>query len=882
MHSRRFLPSAVLGLAALACCGAAGAKNLYPTQFIDTLNSPGSVVLADVNGDGFPDIVEIGSDGTVAVLFNRGDGTYKDSAHYYVTIAKNGTLSPAPVALTVADVNGDGFPDIIVANSTAATVSVLINKGDGTFVAQTAGEQAAGTGTPAPTYPVGNGAVSVAVADLTGDGFPDIVTTDFTDNTVSVLRNKGDGTFGARTIINVGNGPDFVSVADLNKDGKPDLIVSDSNDNSFQVLLNKGNREFTVRPEIRVAANPAQSTLQMTVVGDFDNDGNLDVISTNTDPNSDLVMFYHGRGDGSFDRVHAIDTGLDTLFLKAVVLDGSGNLSLIAGNAADATLHVLFGKGNGGFSSGPKYPAFGLTTSLAGQAYAVADVNGDSKPDIVVVNSTGSFLQVMYNDGNGGFHLNGSYALGSGPADVQTADLNGDGHADIAEINSADGTLGVLLGNGDGTFQPMATYPVGGHPQRLVLADVNGDGILDAITANNDGLNGTVSVLIGNGDGTFQPAITLPAGANPVDVAVADMNHDGKMDLVVANAVVNTVSILYEQSFTTTSATFSAPKHFPAGSQINALAVGDLRHDGFPEVVTVGGDVAVLRNDGAGGLLPVTLNKSGGSTDVYAAIGNRVILKDINSNGNLDILITDYSNSELTVLLGNRLGYFVRTPFFSPTCSNPDNLAAADLNGDGHMDVVVSCAGSSTIGVMLGNGRGTFISNPYPAELDPRGVAIADFNEDGQPDIAVINGGSDNMNVMLQIPGVVASDHAPGVIGGPLIVPNGAPIDSFFEAFDVDGDALTYVVVDEPADGTLTYSSGSGAYEYQADPGFVGSDSMTFEVSDGVKLSKFGTVRINVQSTGASKKHGLLGGFALPLLPLLGMLALWRRRRIPG
>lgn len=885
MHSSRFLPSAALGLAALACCGAAGAKGLYPTQFTDTLNSPGAVVIADVNGDGFPDLVEIGADQTIAVLLNKGDGTFRAPVEYYVTLsAATSSTGPQPKALAVADVNGDGKPDIVAVNTGDSTVSVLLGNGDGTFQAQTAEEAAKGKGKAAPSYAVGQGVTSLAVADLNGDGKPDIVTADFTDNTVSVLLNKGNGTFAARSTMLVGNGPDFVTVADLNKDGKADIVVSDSGDNSFNVLLNKGNGAFTLQPEIQVGPLPAQSTLQMTVVGDFNNDGNLDVISTNTDPNSDVVMFYPGNGNGGFGAPHAIVTGLRTLNLQAAALHGTGTtLDLVAGNFAAGIVHVLFGTGKGTFVSSTQYPAFGLDTALANQPFAVGDVNGDGKPDIATVNATGGFVQVMYNDGTAHFHPDHSYNLGATPADVQTADLNGDGHMDVAELNAADGTLGVRLGNGDGTFQALQTYPVGSHPVRLTLADVNGDGIMDAITANNDGSSGTVSVLIGVGDGTFQPAQSWPAGANPVDVAVADMDQDGKPDIVVANATVNTVSILYEKSFTPTTATFSAPKAFPAGSQINALAAGDVDRDGFPDVVTVGGNLAVLRNDGKGGLLPIVLDKNGVSQDSYAAIGNRVILKDVNDDHQPDILIADSSNSEIIVLLGNRLGYFTRpVPFLSATCGNPNNLAAADLNGDGHVDVVVSCAGSSAVGVLLGNGRGTFISSPYAAEVDPRGVAIADFDEDGHPDVVVINGGSDNMNVLLQIPGVVASDNRPITVNSPLFVQGSVtPVDGIFEASDPDGDPLTYALIDPPAFGTLSFDSTTGDYAYLADPGYVGSDSMSFEVSDGVKISKIATVSINVKAAGGSGggKHGFLGALALPMLPLLGLLAFLRRRR---
>ena len=872
MHSRRLLPGYVLGLAALACCGAADAKGLYPTQFFDTLNSPDTVVMADVNGDGFPDIVEIGADQTIAVLLNKGDGTFRSPTSYYVA-------GISPVALAVADLNGDGKLDIVVVNNGGASVSVLLGKGDGTFIAQTADQSATGTGTAAPTYTVGASPFYVAIADLNHDGKPDLVVANFTDDTVSVLLGKGDGTFKTQSVIDVGIGPDFIAIADVNNDGKPDLLVANSTEGTLEVLLGKGNGTFVDKGVTRVSPPSSQTSLMTMVVGDFDKDGNLDVVITNSNSSSEIVTYLGGNGDGTFRTPRGIATGLQTLYLATADVDGDGNLDLIAGSFSNGTLRVLFGNGKGGFSTGRDYPANGLSTAVGAQAFALADVNGDNKPDIVIVNSTGGFMQVLYNDGNGRFDLSNSYNTGAIPTDVQTADLNGDGHADVVEINSADGTLGVLLGNGNGTLQPMQTYNLGAgkHPQRLMLADVDGDGNLDAITANNG--DGTVSVLLGNGDGTFQAARSFPAGANPVDVAAADMDQDGKLDLVVANAVINTVSILRGDGH----GSFAAPVPYPAGSAINSLAVGDVNHDGFPDVVTVGGDVAVLRNDGKGGLIPIKLLKSGASVDVYSPIGVRVMLKDVNHDGNLDILVLDKSDSQLAVLLGNRLGYFTRVPTDFATCANPSSLAAADLNADGDVDVVVTCTGSNTLGVMLGNGQGAFISSAYAAEIDPRGVAIADFDEDGTPDLVAVNGGSDNLNVQLQIHGIVAADHAPKAVNTLFSIDDGAQGQvGAFGASDADGDPLVFVLLNPNDPNASIGVLNDGVFSYLATVGFIGEDQLQFQVSDGVKLSNVGTVTVFVHknSAGKTSKHGFLGGFYLPLLPLLlGFLVRRRRQR---
>ncbi|HEY4127698.1 MAG TPA: FG-GAP-like repeat-containing protein [Gammaproteobacteria bacterium] len=873
MHSRRLLPGYALGLAALAYCGVVSAKGLYPTQFFSTLNGPAAVVNADVNGDGKLDLVEIGTDQTIAVLINNGDGTFKSPIAYYVA----GTQ---PEALAVADLNRDGNVDIVVVDSTDNNISVLLGVGDGTFKAQTADQAANSVGTPVPTYPTGLDPVAITIADLNGDGVPDVITANFNDNTLSVLIGRGDGTLKPEEVVPVGVGPIFVAVADMNNDGKPDILVNNNLDDNIGVLLNAGGGAFKAMTTTRLGPQLPTSQLQMMVVGDFNRDGKQDVITTSTDVNGDSVIYLPGLGDGRFKPGHFIETGLQSTYLAVADVDGDGLQDLIAGSLANGTVRVLRGNSNGGFGSGVDYPANGIAGALEVQGLTVADFRGTGKPDIAVVNADASLMQLLYNDGTGHFHLQNSYTTGNTPSDVQTADLNGDGHLDLVETDSADNTLSVRLGNGDGTFQVQQTFKVGANPQRVLLADLNGDGILDAVTVNSG--DNSVSVLLGDGLGGFGAAHDFEAGSNAVDIGIADMDHDGKLDLVVANAVVNTVSILRGNG----DGTFRARVSYPSSTQINGLAVGDVEQDGFPDVVTVGGNVAVLKNDHKGGLITPTLNHSGTSVDIYGAVGVRVSLADVNNNHHLDILIADSSDSELVVMTGNGKGFFATVPSPFPTCANPRSITVADLNADSDPDVVVSCSGSSAVGVMLGNGKGGFLSSPYATEIGPRGVAIGDFDEDGQPDLAVVNGDSDDVNVMTEIHGVVAADQAPRALPTALVIPDGRqPAISFFPALDVDGDTLTYVVTTLPLDGTLSYGTTTGIFNYQANTGVTGLDTMSFQVSDGVKLSNIATIPINVQKNPVGDSgggHSFLGAFWLPMLPLLGLFLGLRRRRRTG
>jgi hypothetical protein len=175
----------------------------------------------------------------------------------------------------------------------------------------------------------------------------------------------------------------------------------------------------------------------------------------------------------------------------------------------------------------------GVGTSLA--SVAVADVNGDGIPDIIIANKQDSTVSVLLGNGDGTFAPRQTFSVGNdnAPTSVAVADVNGDGIPDIITANSGDNTVSVLLGNGDGTFQPQQTFPVGTGPTSVAVADLNGDGRPDIITGNSG--SGSVSVLPGNGDGTFQPQQTFPVGTGLTSVAVADVNGDGKPDLIVGN-----------------------------------------------------------------------------------------------------------------------------------------------------------------------------------------------------------------------------------------------------------------------------------------------------------------------------------------------------------
>jgi hypothetical protein len=248
------------------------------------------------------------------------------------------------------------------------------------------------------------------------------------------------------------------------------------------------------------------------------------------------------------------------------------------------------------FAQGPIFAPAVPYGSGGESAYsiAVADVNGDGKPDLVVANSDSNTVGVLLGNGDGTFQTVITYISGGIPGNplaVAVADVNGDGKPDLLVGNWAN-SVGVLLGNGDGTFQPVVTYDSGGQqPNSIAVADVNGDGKPDLLVANLCDASGNcapgvsnIGVLLGNGDGTFRPAVTYSSGGSAWSIAVSDVNGDGKRGLVVANSLpaqAGVVGVLLGNG----DGTFQSVVTYDSAGSINSVAVGDVNGDGKPDLV---------------------------------------------------------------------------------------------------------------------------------------------------------------------------------------------------------------------------------------------------------------------------------------------------------
>lgn len=331
----------------------------------------------------------------------------------------------------------------------------------------------------------GSGSYAQAAGDFNGDGFQDLAVGNYEENTISILLGKGDGTFQPEVKYSVGSEPERVLVADLNGDGFLDLIVANTGGGSIGVLL--------------------------------------------------------GNGDGTFQAQVNYECA-SPVGLGVLDINGDGYPDVVAGDYYSNTMSVLLGNKDGTLQQAVSYP-----TGNTPQTLAEGDFNGDGLLDVAVGNNGDNTVGIFLGNGDGTFQQMVTYAVGTGPQGVQTGDFNGDGKLDLAVTNHEDGTISVLLGNGDGTFQTQVTYVVGGQPVGLVIADFNGDGKEDISVGNTTQSSLTESILLGNGDGTFQTQLTYPTGNFPYGESAADFNGDGYPDIGISNFSDGTATVLLSQ-----------------------------------------------------------------------------------------------------------------------------------------------------------------------------------------------------------------------------------------------------------------------------------------------------------------------------------------------
>jgi hypothetical protein len=728
----------------------------------------------------------------VGVLLGNGDGTFQPPITYALA---DGSLGP--VALATGDFNNDGNLDVVVLNQDSHDLNVFLGNGDGTLRA------------PIRTDLGPNAVASLAVGFFDADPFLDVVVTRFTaPGALTILFGNGAGGFTRANGIDLGSaciGPEGVAVADFNRDGKDDIAVTCSASDRVAVLQGDGLGAFSAPTTYDVGATP------VAIAAGFVNqaDPSPDIAVADVADSNVTVLLSNGDGTFRNDPVNLTNRFFAGSFPRSVAIanvtghvDGMSDIVVTDGTSSATssnTLNVLQQDLPDEFGNLQFLPPVRYVAGQHPISVAVADLNGDQQLDVVVANMGNDVdrgnVSVFLNRGSGIFPTAINSDVGQRPDAVAIADFNGDGIPDIVVSNRDSDTISVLLGQGDGTFGTPIDYdssdvnhPDGPipAPRFVVVGDFNNDGIPDIAVVNYGTFPepspwaGSVSIFLGNGDGTFVPLIEYRSRSRFFYRAAVGnfIEGDPNQDLaLIYDRIIPDVGIvrgliilrgLGNGQFTDDPQPPDGeppPGRFfelnglgqPYFFDPSAIVVGDFNNDGVQDLAIsdfVEGPVDLTPEHSALKLLfgngngtfraPVDFVAGAHATDL--AIG------DFNGDGNRDLIL---SNGEfpgyVTILFGNGAGGFP-TLLQLPAGTSPGSVAVADFNQDGIDDIVVANTFHNSVTVGLGNGDGTFrLVDHFATGNFPVHVATANFdnNPGNFPSIITVNNFSDNVSVIL-------------------------------------------------------------------------------------------------------------------------------------
>jgi hypothetical protein len=687
--------------------------------------------MADVNGDGHPDLLYVEANvngGALHVLTGSGDGTFQRAQDVPL---------PAGVCYTVCyisigDINGDDVPDIVL-NATplgnspsGSSVAALIGNGDGTFQAPIVSNF--------PTTSTASTPGKIGIGDLNGDGAADLALPDPTNGQVHILLGDNTGHFHAGTSITDQSYPIKAILRDINGDGHLDLITLPSISGTAFIAFGKGDGTF--------ATGTSYSTGQIPpIYYDIDGDGIPDLVFSNYDSTNSVydLVYSKGNADGSFATAVALTTILPRQLLDIGNYTGSGRADLLITMPSGFAVYPR--NSDGSYAAVVQTASSTVNRSSVG---AVGDINGDGRPDMAVAISGG--IAVFLGNGDGSFQSADVYDVGHLVNSAALVKFTGSSNVDIA-VQQPAAFPRLLRGDGTGEFtlaaDPNSSYGSTAAVGSLLVGDFNGDGSTDLFET---GFQLTApAVLYGQSPGSFTNPASVGSGQ-----LVADVNNDGRADLILANSSGITIQLGQANNSFLTQTTPPRVSTFAT-----AVAVGDLNGDGKPDLIVStqsGLDVYLGNGDGtftfSNQILQTTLNITGYPSYTGAAIA------DINGDGKPDLVYVGTFQQNvsstlphLVVLPGNGDGTF-GTPMVFTLQNAYTNLQVADVNKDGKPDLILS--NQSALAVLMNAGNGAFgAEEPYVAGTFVGTPVVGDVNGDGYPDIVVPNSGTAGTTVTV-------------------------------------------------------------------------------------------------------------------------------------
>ena len=731
-----------------------------------------AIVAGDFTGDGRIDLA-VGTPRDGAQMFlGNGDGTFQPA-----------TTLEAPATWPAHRLSGGWRlqrrrPHR--SRHSGSTVSVLLNKGDGTF---TAPGQIATTTHATPL-----------VADVNGDGTKDVLVIDSAGN---ILYRQGvpgqPGSFEPPVTVNPGNpSRDIAWIADA---GQVPLLASvDAHDNAI-TLYSYGDHGFVQAGSLATGLLPAQ-----IIAADLNGNGLTDLVVRNAGDGTLSVFYrvYWRFGPPQYWPAITIPVGLGVSDVQAVDTTGGGRLDLVFTNKLTGQLSILPNLGDGTFGPPEPYRAgIGLSaidatsspavTSLeATGGVAAAPLTPGGATDLVTINTGSNTLGVLAGLGGGRFANPETILTPYSAQVIRIADLNHDGIPDLVLLGT--NRVTILLGDGHGGFQTPVSYDAGFEPSGLTVADINGDGIPDLLIGN---VYGDLLILQGNGDGTFRP---YRKADQSVALAVADLTGNGQPDFIYADQGLDRVVVQYGTSQTTVLGDQATGLLAPG-----AVTLADLNGDGIPDLIVANsGSNNVLVYPGLGnGQFGPALNGGHG----FFVGTNPTGITVANLNGQPDLIVANSGSNNVSVLLGQGTGSnftLIPGPRIS-TDAGPVAVAVGNILGTGQQDLAVANQQANNVQVFPGVGGGFFNDQPqavktYAVGQAPSGLFLGRFSGSGTG-IAALNAGSNTVTLI-------------GPAGVEQTVAAGGLRPSAGFAGDFTGNGFTDLVVGNTADGRIALFTG--------------------------------------------------------------------------
>ncbi len=662
--------------------------------------------------------------------------------------------------------------------------------------------------TPA-TYGTATYPGTLDLTDLNLDGYPDLlVTTLDSSAALSVRLGAADGTFGAAINRSGSELPLAAAVGAFDADSSPDVIVSGY---GAETRFFAGNGDGTFAAEVPV---PGAGILRRLAAADMDDDGDLDIVGLRETPANGTIVVLLGTGDGTFGAPHVTTPPSVPLEFSVGDVDGDDLPDVVAPTGGNV-VSVFLGLGDGLFG-----PPSSVIAGAPTGAIALADVNGDADLDMIL--TSGSFIGVLFGNGDGTFQAARNYASIYQPKLIALGDLDGADGPEILAVTSGTssgevGTVFVLTNDGDGTFSPGPTYVAGIMAAAIAAGDFGDDGRGDFAVLSSG--YAEVTAVTGNGDGTFQavpvfrelPLFGFPAVDGDFDedgrldvavaigfgfevlrsqgggdftpgpqeqigsfsmMAAADFNLDGHLDIVAAWDVLETLLV----SLGNGDATFQPPTvvNTAVSAFRGSMATGDFDGDGIADLMVAagetppgnGGNLLAFHANGDGTFDPPTVTPLAGTGpfELLAAPFNADALTDCAILGN-------DPERQVRIYLSAGDGTF-SSPGAYDSSPGAAGMAAADLRHSGHLDLIIGdLSGSFALTILAGRGDGTF-DPPYPVVngFNTLGIDTADFDGDGNLDIVTANVDAFNATVLFGLGDGSFGAPQTHVVGIPYLV----------------------------------------------------------------------------------------------------------------